>query len=60
MYYDPSYNNEQYRQGFYWSSTSFGESGGYFMEFGQSDLGFDYSSNLGYIGKSVRLVRVAN
>ena len=59
MYYDPSFN-EQYRQGFYWSSTSFGESGGYFMEFGQSDLGFDCSSNFGYIGKSVRLVRVAN
>ena len=61
MFYDPSFNAEN-RRGYYWSSRSYnygGNYGGYYVLFDITGFYSEYDSQ-GHIGKSVRLVRVAN
>ena len=57
IYHDPSYNE---KRGYYWSSTSYGDYGGHYVDLENSNLNTDYTSNYGFWGMSVRLVRVAN
>ncbi len=61
MFYDPSFNAGN-RRGYYWSSRSYeygGNYGGYFVLFDNTGFYSQYDS-AGHVGKSVRLVRVAN
>ena len=53
----PSFNE---KRGYYWSSTSYGNYGGYYVDLENGNLNIDYTSNYGFYGMSVRLVRVAN
>ena len=57
IYHDPSFNE---KRGYYWSSTSYGDYGGHYVDLENSNLNTDYTSNYGFWGMSVRLVRVAN
>jgi hypothetical protein len=59
MFYDPSFTAEN-RRGYYWSSTSYGDYGGHYVDLGISNLNTFYTSRYGFWGMSVRLVRVAN
>ena len=61
MFYDPSFNAAN-RRGYYWSSRSYeygGNYGGHYVLFDITGFSSEYDSK-GHIGKSVRLVRVAN
>ena len=59
MYIDHApFSNE--KRCYYWSSGSFSVSGGYYMEFGPQNYGFEGTKNYLFYGMSVRLVRVAN
>ena len=53
----PSFNE---KRGYYWSSTSYGDYGGHYVDLENGNLNTDYTSNYGFYGMSVRLVRVAN
>ena len=62
MFYDPSVVHDYNKRGYYWSSRSYnngGHYGGYFVLFDNTGFFSEYDSN-GHVGKSVRLVRVAN
>lgn len=55
--HDPSFYE---KRGYYWSSTSYGDYGGHYVDLENGNLNTDYTSNYGFWGMSVRLVRVAN
>lgn len=55
--HDPSFNE---KRGYYWSSTSYGDYGGHYVLFDNTGFYPEYTSNYGFWGMSVRLVRVAN
>ena len=57
IFHDPSFNE---KRGYYWSSTSYGDYGGHYVDLGISNLNTFYTSRYGFYGMSVRLVRVAN
>ena len=57
IFHDPSFKE---KRGYYWSSTSYGDYGGHYVDLENSNLNTDYTSNYGFWGMSVRLVRVAN
>ena len=62
MLYDPSSVHDYNKRGYYWSSRSYnngGHYGGYFVLFDNTGFFSEYDSD-GHVGKSVRLVRVAN
>lgn len=62
MLYDPSSDHDSDKRGYYWSSRSYeygGNYGGHYVLFDITGFSSEYDSK-GYVGKSVRLVRVAN
>ena len=62
MFYDPSSVHDYNKRGYYWSSRSYnngGHYGGYFVLFDNTGFSSEYDSD-GHVGKSVRLVHVAN
>lgn len=62
MLYDPSSDHDYNKRGYYWSSRSYeygGNYGGHYVLFDNTGFYSQYDSD-GHVGKSVRLVRVAN
>lgn len=57
IFHDPSFDE---KRGYYWSSTSYGDYGGHYVDLENNNLNTDYTSKFGFYGMSVRLVRVAN